>query len=367
MGLPVGDKGGRWAPGGGGMGLPVDDRGGPWGRPGAPPEPDPAVLGGPVRPPVPGWFDDPGPPGEPATRPGAPVRGGGPRRCGGPERGGEGGALDCDWLEPEDDGVDWPMGRGAGVSGGRRGALRSAPGMELVPESPGRLVISRESLGRGTPRGGGGMGGVDRGAPNGLAGGAVRGGPASNGGRGAGATLGASLMTGAAAGVSTGAGVGAATAAGANGATSGAGAVETVGAGTRVSVGTRSGAVGVTVTEGSTSPSPGRPVRPLTFTSTGSSGCLSRRSPSRSALRRTRSPWASSMLDEWLVTPIPRSRQRSSASLLVRPSSRASSYTRIFLANSYVNPFSRRRRRRHLSLSSHVLEPSYAALPPLRR
>jgi hypothetical protein len=57
----------------------------------------------------------------------------------------------------------------------------------------------------------------------------------------------------------------------------------------------------------------------------GSSGETSRRRPSRSALRRARSAWASSMLDEWLLTPMPRPMQRSSASLLVRPSSRASS------------------------------------------
>ena len=53
----------------------------------------------------------------------------------------------------------------------------------------------------------------------------------------------------------------------------------------------------------------------------GSSGCTGRRRPSRSAFRRARSAWASSMDDEWLFTPIPRDRQRSSASLLVRPSS----------------------------------------------
>ena len=57
----------------------------------------------------------------------------------------------------------------------------------------------------------------------------------------------------------------------------------------------------------------------------GSSGCTGRRSPSRSALRRARSACASSMEDEWLFTPIPRDRQRSSASLFVRPSSWASS------------------------------------------
>jgi hypothetical protein len=53
----------------------------------------------------------------------------------------------------------------------------------------------------------------------------------------------------------------------------------------------------------------------------GSSGWTGRRSPSRSALRRARSACASSMDDEWLLTPIPRDRQRSSASLLVSPSS----------------------------------------------
>ena len=57
----------------------------------------------------------------------------------------------------------------------------------------------------------------------------------------------------------------------------------------------------------------------------GSSGCTGRRSPSRSALRRARSACASSIEDEWLFTPIPRDRQRSSASLFVRPSSCASS------------------------------------------
>ncbi len=53
----------------------------------------------------------------------------------------------------------------------------------------------------------------------------------------------------------------------------------------------------------------------------GSSGCTGRRRPSRSAFLRARSACASSMDDEWLLTPIPRDRQRSSASLLVRPSS----------------------------------------------
>jgi hypothetical protein len=57
----------------------------------------------------------------------------------------------------------------------------------------------------------------------------------------------------------------------------------------------------------------------------GSSGTTGRRRPSASALRRTRSAWASSIEDEWLFTPIPNDKARSSASLLVRPSSLASS------------------------------------------
>jgi hypothetical protein len=57
----------------------------------------------------------------------------------------------------------------------------------------------------------------------------------------------------------------------------------------------------------------------------GSSGWTGRRNPSASALRRTRSACASSMEDEWLLTPIPRDKASSKPSLLVRPSSLASS------------------------------------------
>ncbi len=66
----------------------------------------------------------------------------------------------------------------------------------------------------------------------------------------------------------------------------------------------------------------------------GSGGCSSRTRPSRSALRRTRSAWASTTLEECDLTPIPSDSQRSSVSLLVSPSSRASSYTRMFPAKS---------------------------------
>ena len=66
------------------------------------------------------------------------------------------------------------------------------------------------------------------------------------------------------------------------------------------------------------------------FLVVGSSGWTSRRRPSLSALRRTRSACASSMDDDALLTPMPRVWERSSSSLLVMPSSRASSCTRIF-------------------------------------
>ncbi len=57
----------------------------------------------------------------------------------------------------------------------------------------------------------------------------------------------------------------------------------------------------------------------------GSSGWTGRRSPSASAFLLTRSAWASSIEEEWLFTPMPSDRQRSSASLFVSPSSRPSS------------------------------------------
>ena len=47
--------------------------------------------------------------------------------------------------------------------------------------------------------------------------------------------------------------------------------------------------------------------------------------PSRAILRRTRSAWASSMLEEWLLMPMPMSLHRSTAPLFDNPSSLASS------------------------------------------
>ena len=56
-----------------------------------------------------------------------------------------------------------------------------------------------------------------------------------------------------------------------------------------------------------------------------SGGCAGRRRPAASARRRILSACASSMLEEWLFTPMPSSRAKSRASLLLSPSSRASS------------------------------------------
>ena len=68
----------------------------------------------------------------------------------------------------------------------------------------------------------------------------------------------------------------------------------------------------------------------------GSSTIGSRRSSRLSASRRMRSADGSSMLDEWLLTPILSSSERSSTTWFSTPSSRASSYTLIFLVANAV-------------------------------
>jgi hypothetical protein len=111
-----------------------------------------------------------------------------------------------------------------------------------------------------------------------------------------------------------------------------------------------------TPSRGVVEPEPSGPRAGAAATEAGaSSGWCSRLRPSRSALRRTRSAWASSMLEEWLVTPMPIARQSSRPSLLVRPSSFASSYTRIFLAKLSFSPLSRTRApaRRALPVALH--------------
>ena len=66
------------------------------------------------------------------------------------------------------------------------------------------------------------------------------------------------------------------------------------------------------------------------FAFAGSSGACSRRKPSASTLRRMRSAWASSMEADGLDAPMPSVWAIPSSSLLVRPSSFESSWTRIF-------------------------------------
>jgi hypothetical protein len=68
------------------------------------------------------------------------------------------------------------------------------------------------------------------------------------------------------------------------------------------------------------------------FAGFSSSGWTSRTRPSRSALRRTRSACASSIVDEIALTGTPIETDKSRASLFVRPNSFASSETRIFFA-----------------------------------
>jgi hypothetical protein len=77
-------------------------------------------------------------------------------------------------------------------------------------------------------------------------------------------------------------------------------------------------------------PAPSRAAPPLA--GFGSAGCSARTRPSRSARLRTRSACASSMPEECVLTPMPSALDRSRVSLFVRPSSLASSCTRIFAA-----------------------------------
>ena len=199
--------------------------------------------------------------------------------------------------------------------------------------------------------GGGGMGLPDwlsgrggAGAPAGGAGGAL--GADAVGAAGGMGVAGRSGAAGAGAGTALGAcgaGVAGASATGASGAGGvgrgvGRGAA---GAGWRVEVITRRGAAasedasGAGAGAGAASTGASACFLAAVFlgAGSGSSGWTSRRRPSASALRRTRSAWASSIDEEWLFTPIPNAIERSSASLLVIPSSLASSWTRIFFAN----------------------------------
>ena len=103
----------------------------------------------------------------------------------------------------------------------------------------------------------------------------------------------------------------------------------------------------------------------------GSAGCSARIRPSFSARRRTRSPCASSMLDECDFASMPSAMQRSRASLLVRPSSLASSWTLTFFGTDAVNlssahqrPRARTRRPTILSCSPENPRMTPGAQPP---
>ncbi len=200
---------------------------------------------------------------------------------------------------------------GAPVGGAMRAAGCSTPGRGGRGGSAGLLEMTRPPMGgRGASTSGAGVG-ADAGA-----------GASEDAGVGAGASA-----TGAAAGAAAGVAAGASAASATAGA--GAGASATTGAGASADA---AGAASTAAGAASDSDVADAFLAAPFLTGLGSSGCWSRVSPSRSALRRTRSACASMMLDEWLLTPMPSASHRSRVSLLVIPSSLASSYTRSFAA-----------------------------------
>ena len=132
--------------------------------------------------------------------------------------------------------------------------------------------------------------------------------------------------------------LGAGSAAGAIGAAASTGAVDCDGAGASAGVGAGASLTGATTRETRTGASGTVSlVDDVAFVAlvdlvdlAASSGWTSRRSPSASARRRMRSAWASSMEAEGLEAPMPSFWASPSNSLLVRPSSFESSWTRIF-------------------------------------
>jgi hypothetical protein len=148
------------------------------------------------------------------------------------------------------------------------------------------------------------------------------------------ATTGAEGSTDAAGAETTGAsgtGVAGAFTAGGAGTTGGATGAEGAGAGASVTAAGAAGASGAGALSAA--------FLAAFLTGAGSSGATSRLSPSRSALRRARSAWASSIDEDAPFTPIPSPRHKSTASLLVSPSSLASSCTRILDATLSVFAF----------------------------
>ena len=278
----------------------------------------PGARLGPPRPPA-GLAERPGAPGRvgAAVRPPCPG-GGGMGRPDRPRGGPGGGGMGL----PE-----CPLGATSGEGrggGGRRTVGGAAPAGPAVPApggapGPGPRAPSpsggtaRAAGASGTATGRGGRPApvevTTRRGSAGAAGGRTRRAGAGGGGGGCGGG------GGAAAG---GAGEGASTVCSATGASVGAA--------------TSTGSSGADVAAGASA------FEPLTDF-LGSSGCSSRTRPSRRALRRTRSAWASSTPEEWVFTPMPNPTHRSRASLFVRPSSFASSWTRIFPAKVLCQSF----------------------------
>jgi hypothetical protein len=292
MGRPVLERGG---PGGGGMGLPDEVRslgGGGMGRPSGP------TLGGgggDARP-----WGDAGAAGPRSTRaagwdmPGS-ARGatrGSSRPLDVTSVRGDGGAL---------------LGAGRVVSGatGRAGGDSGAATTSAGGSEPAAAAASSGAVSGSTERAGGDSGASTTSAAGRVAGAISAAGTSTVAGDSGGAAGGSTSAAGASTGAtSTGAtSTGAATA----GAASAGGA-------------SASGADGARRPELDTA----REAAALTGCSA-SAGCASRIRPSRCARRRTRSACASTMLEEWLLTPIPSASHRSRVSLLVRPSSLANS------------------------------------------
>ncbi len=299
---------------------------------GAPPPPPPgrppANPPGPPRPPKPPLGparDGRPPPGRPAPcgRPGAPPP------CGAPAPGRPGGVV----LRPGGGGIGLPDADRGGPGGGGIARSELDAGGASGADDAGREGPPGRPASPGVPCFSGGRAGADGGAAVSAARAAAGGGVAWVEGLGAG--LGDGVVAGAVGEVDC--------------ATSLAGRLvtrpERLVREVEVS-GARAAAAGGCLAAAGVSPSPvdlaallaladatlGRSwvsaaarEEVATLAGAGSSVATGRLRPSASAFRRTRSACASSMDDEWLFTPMPSASARSSASLLLRPSSRASS------------------------------------------
>ena len=281
MGLPECEVGG---PGGGGIGLPECEVGAPPG----------AAASARVGPPADGAGGRGAPPDGGAGRPGGGAAGRGGRAAAGRSgvRGGRGVSVGA--AAPAD-----AAGRAAPGSSSRR----EGRGGCSLPEDVTRRPGGGGGVGRPAVRCGGAAGGIDgRGTQLSSAG---RDPASGDGGDGFAARAGVSAA-------------GAASAAGSDALGWAGGASGLVG---DPALGARAWAL------------VSAPVSALPPPLAGfSSGCSARTSPSRVARRRTRSACASSMPEECVLTPMPRSFERSRVSLFVIPSSLASSWTRIFAA-----------------------------------